>query len=315
MPLSLLSGHWWTIGPIAASLIRRPLLDAGTAWRSTLEDADVGPVRLSGALHARASDTVLVAVHGLGGDVESHYMRRAAAAALGAGFDCLRLNLRGADLSGDDYYHAGLTADLKAAIGSRELAGYRRVLVMGYSVGGHLALCYASEDHDPRLAAVAAICPPIDLALAVDDLDRRRRTPYRLYVMRSLKEIVRATAARRALPLPLSQVMAMSRVRDWDAALVAPRFGFASPDDYYEQMSVGPRLGELAVPTLVVAAENDPMVLARSLRRGLGAPAHNLEVRWLGRAGHVGFPPDVDLGQPAPRGLEPQAVAWLAAHG
>jgi uncharacterized protein len=314
MPWPVLSGHFWTIGPVATALWRRPEVTAGRPFGTTLDDPTVGPVRLSGVLHAQGSDTVVVAIHGLGGDVDSHYVRRAAAAALAAGLDCLRLNLRGADFSGDDYYHAGLTADLVAVLKSPALEGYRRVLVIGYSIGGHLALRYASEPHDPRLVAVAAICPPLDLRLAARDFDAPHRAPYRHYVMRSLRSMMRATAARRPLPLPLAEVMAISRVREWDTHLVAPRFGFAGPDDYYDRAGVRDRLGDLAVPALLVAASHDPMVLARSLRAALASPPPRLEVRWLARAGHVGFPGDVDLGQKAPHGLEPQCIAWLAAH-
>lgn len=311
---SPLAGHFWTVAPVAAALLRRPAIDAGRPWATTIDDPTVGPVRLSGALHARGSDTVVIAVHGLGGDVDSHYVRRAAAAALGAGLDCLRLNLRGADRSGDDYYHAGLTADLDAAARSPALASYRRILVIGYSLGGHLALRYASEPHDPRLAAVAAICPPLDLRLAARDFDQPHRAPYRRYVMGSLRAMMRAAAARRPLPAPLPEILAITRVRAWDARVVAPRFGFADPDDYYTRAGVHGRLADLDIPSLLVAATHDPMVLARSLRAALTHPPAQLSVRWLDRAGHVGFPADVDLGEAAPRGLEPQTIAWLAAR-
>ncbi|MDX1504009.1 MAG: alpha/beta hydrolase, partial [Thermoanaerobaculia bacterium] len=82
---------------------------------------------------------LLVVVHGLGGCAESFYARRAAAAAEGAGVGCLRLNLRGADERGEDIYHAGLWSDLAAVVESPAFDGYERLLVLGYSLGGHLA--------------------------------------------------------------------------------------------------------------------------------------------------------------------------------
>lgn len=66
-------------------------------------------------------------------------LRRAARVAEAAGLDSLRLNLRGADRMGEDGYHAGLTADLAAALASPELADYRSVGVLGFSLGGHPA--------------------------------------------------------------------------------------------------------------------------------------------------------------------------------
>ena len=60
--------------------------------------------------------TIVIIVHGLGGSATSYYARKAAVAAAEAGLDSLRLNLRGADRGGGDYYHAGLIEDLAAAI-------------------------------------------------------------------------------------------------------------------------------------------------------------------------------------------------------
>ena len=70
----------------------------------------------------KAELPALLIVHGLGGSAKSPYTAKAAHAAAAAGLSSLRLNLRGADLLGEDYYHAGMTADLAAAIASPELA-------------------------------------------------------------------------------------------------------------------------------------------------------------------------------------------------
>jgi hypothetical protein len=297
----------------------RPLaLDEGTAFGTEVEDAHVGRVRLSGMLHlpAEPSDTVVVVLHGIGGDISSHYMCRAAAAATAAGLACLRLNMRGADLSGDDIYHAGLTDDLRAAIASEALAPFERVLLLGYSLGGHLVLRHATEAHDPRIGAVAAICPPIDLDQAARDLDAVARWPYRRYVLRYLKRVVRHNARFRPPPIAIADVMAITRLRDWDEQLVAPRFGFADALDYYRRMSVAPRLGNLDVPALLLATRHDPMIVASSLERALRsvAPQPLLDTRWLDRAGHVGFPADAHLGEPGPSGLEAQALTWLTSN-
>lgn len=317
--LALFDGHFYTVAPVAHLLAGALPAVASQPWRVQLPDPDRGAVRLSGAFRRApaalegAREGALIAVHGLGGDVESHYMRRAALAARAAGLACLRLNMRGADMSGEDYYHAGLTADLRAAIASPELAPYRKIFLLGYSLGGHIVMRYATEELDPRVRAVAAVCPPLDLAQAVADIDQRARWPYRHYVLASLKRMLVAIDRRGArLPLPLADALAIDRLRRWDEDLVVPRFGFRGADDYYRTMSMGDRLEALAVPTLVVAARHDPMVLARPLARRLEAstsPA--LAVRWVERGGHVGFPDATSLGEASPPGLERQVVAWL----
>ncbi len=312
-------GHAWTFAPWIEAGLRPLPVPPSTPWSTMVQDEVAGTIRLTGALHQNAggaSDTVVVVVHGMGGDIDSHYVQRAAIAAQARGVDCLRLNLRGADLSGQDFFHAGLTADLEAAIASEAVATYRRVLVMGYSLGGHQVLSLAASGADPRVTAAAAICAPLDLSRGADDIDTPARWLYRYHVLSALKVMMQAVARRGTLPLPtpLAELERISTIREWDDRLVAPRHGFASAADYYHQVSVGPRLGQLQIPTLLWGARHDPMVLSRSVTAALTDPSPALELHWSDRGGHVGFPTDVTLGLDGPPGLEAQAITWLLTH-
>jgi predicted alpha/beta-fold hydrolase len=303
-----LRAHFWTLAPRLRHSLRPVPEPPAAAWGGTVEDPDLGPIRLSGRLHLpAAADTAAVAgaattagelvvlVHGLGGDSESHYMLRGARAAAAAGIACLRLNLRGADLSGEDFYHAGLTADVHAALASPELRPFRRLYLLGYSLGGHLVLRCATEAGDPRLAAAAAVCSPLDLARSQSTIDAPAAWPYRRYLIRRLVRLYAAVAARRPVPLPVAAVARLRQIRDFDDRVVAPRHGFAGADDYYARASVAPRLGLLRLPALLVNAEHDPMVQAGGVRPVLEHPVPRLEVRWLPDGGHLGFPASVAL--------------------
>ncbi len=203
----------------------------------------------------------MVVLHGLGGHAGSAYMVDAAIAVEQAGHACLRLCLRGSQQSGEDIYHAGLTADVHAALDHPAFADYERVWVIGYSLGGHVALRLGVEGAaGGRLAGVAAVCPPLDLAASQAWLDAPARKVYREYILRELRSIYEAVAARDRAPTPLEQVRRVRTLREWDAQTVVPRFGFADPDDYYTRMSVGPRLAHLQVPALIVAGRHDPMI-------------------------------------------------------
>jgi len=306
-----LTPHLWTIGPRLRHSLRPLSCPPGRPWSLAVEDRRVGTVQLSGELREPENTEALVVVHGLGGSVESHYMLRAARAAEAAGLSCLRLNLRGSDLRGEDYYHAGLTSDLHAALASPELAPFSRLYLLGYSVGGHLVLRAATEAAYPRLAAVAAICPPLDLALSSAAFDAPGLWLYRRYVLANLKRIYGAVAARRPVPLPLAEALRIRLLRDWDDRVVAPRHGFANAADYYAQESVGPRLPELRLPALLVAAERDPMVPAATLRPALARELPRLTVRWLAEGGHVAFPERTDAGLGEEPGVEEQVIGWL----
>src|SRR5262249_52678239 len=159
-------GHFWTVaGSLAGSLLPAGA-DPARPFRATAHDPVAGPVRLSGLLDAvPGAETLVLIIHGLGGSALAPYCAAGARAARQAGYASLRLSLRGADMSGEDLYHGGLTEDLRAALASPEAAAYRHVLLLGYSVGGHVALRATLDRIDPRVRAVAAVCAPLDLGV------------------------------------------------------------------------------------------------------------------------------------------------------
>jgi hypothetical protein len=313
--IAVLSPHYQTIAPRLRHSLSRPGPDGAEAWSTTVADERWGTITITGRLDARpGARDAFVIVHGLGGCAESHYMRPAARAATEVGAACLRLEMRGSNGAGEDLYHAALVQDLVAAIASPELAPYGRIFLVGFSLGGHLALRYAVEEPDSRLCGVAAVCSPLDLAASQVAFDRPSRWLYRQYVLGRLKQLYRPIAARRELATPLEEVLRVATIREWDRLTVVPRFGFRDVDHYYAEESVGPRLGRLAVPGLLVAALDDPMVPREAIEPALETVGELLDVRWVDGAGHVGFPRDLDLGFAATPGLEHQVVAWLRAR-
>ncbi len=308
-------GHFWTIGPHLGGKVRGQLptlRGRPRPWSVVVEDVH-GPTTLRGLLEARSSDTIALLVHGLGGRVDAGYLLRAAAAARDAGIASLRLGLRGASREGEGLYHAGLTADLEAAIGSPELAPYKRIVVVGYSLGGHVTLRLALQP-PPRVNAVAAICAPLDLGRSADAIDAPKAWVYRQSVLDSLKEIYRATAAVGPVPTPVDVIEGVNTIREWDRLVVAPRFGFASTRHYYDSQSAGPRLGELEVPSLIVHSDADPMVPTWTVERWIGRVENRAEVVRTPGGGHVGFPRRLDLGLPGGPGVEAQVMTWLLSH-
>jgi uncharacterized protein len=315
-----LTGHYWTLKPFLAGQLGMGLPSfAGLRsepWSLDVADPALGSVRLSGRLFIPpGAERLLLAIHGLGGSSESCYLRATVLDCYAAGMACLCLDLRGADGRGEDFYHAGLSSDLHAALASPELAGFRILHVLGFSLGGHVVLRCATEAHDPRLVSVAAICAPLDLERSQQALDEPARAIYRHYVLRRLKATYAIMARRRPVPTPVAEVLRVTCIRQWDELTVVPRFGFGSANEYYRHASVGPRLHSLDVPALLVLAAHDPMVPAASIRPSLTPAPPRLDVRWCARSGHVGFPADLDLGQAPPVGLPGQVRSWLVTAG
>ncbi len=312
--LSTFLGHYYTIAPLVRHRFRPTRMSQSVAWEVVVNDPDVGRVRLSGRLHPAPSDTLLVVVHGLGGDVGSHYVQDATGAGDAAGVAVLRIHLRGADRTGEDLYHAGMSHDIHAILASPTLKSYSRIVLLGYSLGGHIVLRAATEKElDPRVAAIAAVCPPLDLRRGVVAIDAPERYVYRRYILSSIKEVFASVTRRRVMHVSLADVRRIQTLREWDERVIAPRFGFRGADHYYAEAGVFSRLTELQVPSLLIAARHDPMIPAATVAPALESAGPMLHVRWIERGGHVGFPEDVDIGESTRGFLDPQVVAWLLA--
>ena len=305
-----LLGHAATLGPFFSRTMAPLVRPTTETWSTTLDDPDIGPVRLSGRALHHDSKSAVVVVHGLGGSIDSGYMAAALVEAERTRTRCLLFNTRGSDRSGQDIAHAGLGADLEAALRSDFFAGVTAVDLLGYSLGGHLVLRYAAENPHPKLRRVAAIGSPLLLEPAATALDAAWLNVYRTHVMRSLHEIYTVAYQRNARGILPEVAREIHRIREWDERVIAPRFGFSSAEDYYRKVSAGPLLRGIKCDALYVGAPRDPMVPLSSVAPALaGTP---LDVVWVRSAGHLGFGSRLDLGLEAPLGLEPQVFAWLA---
>jgi predicted alpha/beta-fold hydrolase len=307
------AGHLWTVVPTLVSVLQPPPEPRSRGFRTAISDQVLGQVRLTGLLsEVEGSSTLVLIVHGLSGNASSPYCASAASAAAEAGFSSLRLSLRGADYSGEDILHGGITSDLWAALAAPAIARYRRVFLLGYSVGGHIVLRAAVEKLDARVRAAAAVCPPLDLHRATIAFDHPARSRYRRHIFRGLDKAYAAAAARGRVHVPPAVVARARSCRERDSLTVVARFGFRSAQDYYERESVAPRLHRLRVPSFVVASRHDPLVPTETLISGIAGASSALHVEWIGAGGHVYFPKNLDLGQQGPLGLERQLMGWFA---
>jgi predicted alpha/beta-fold hydrolase len=223
-----LGGHAWTVLSHLRDVVRPPPPPPAVRWQTELVDPQVGSIRLSGLIdHVPSARRILLVLHGMGGSADRAYCAHAAAAARAEGMSSLRLNLRGADGSGEDIYHIGMVDDLAAALASPEVARYDQIVALGYSLGGHVALRFAAlAGARGGVRAVAAVCAPLDLAAGVAHIDHPLRWPYRRHLLDGVKEVYRQVAARRAMPLATGAMLAIRTLREWDDKVVAPPLRF-----------------------------------------------------------------------------------------
>lgn len=308
-----MNGHFWTIAGHLSKQLVSVRLAPSRYWTTTVPDDRFGRVRLSGRLSEfSGSSTLVLIVHGLGGSSQSPYMFHAAAAAHHLGLSSLRLDLRGADLRGEDFFHAGLGTDIAYAVRSPEVARYDRILLFGYSLGGHVCLSYATSFADARVKALVAVCSPLNLAPVSRAFDAPQMFTYRRHVLAGLQEMYRSVSRRRSgLPLPPDVASKITRIQDWDDRVVAPRYGFKDKEHYYQTASVASRLPQISMPTLLLSSPDDPMVpraVVSPYWAGLPSHVHVVE---KSPGGHVSFPASFSLGEEPPPGLELQVIRWM----
>lgn len=311
-PVRRMMGHLWTVGPSVWGSLNGAEEPPGRRWQVEVENDRGEPILRSGRLsEVEGARTLVVILHGMGGTVDRGYCVRAANEAYGLGMSTLRLALRGADGVGMDLHHAGFVADLGPILSHFDRRRYESIALVGYSLGGHVALTGALEGIDERLSAVCAICPPLDLRAAQEAIDGPRGWGYRHYLLRGLKRAYRSMANGGVVPTPVRRIEDVETIREWDALTVVPRFGFRDVDHYYRSQSVGPKLRSMQISSLVVASPGDPMVPATSLRGYLARAAPSVVVRWVRDGGHVFFPPNVKLGLGQRPGVEAQVMEWV----
>lgn len=244
----------------------------------------------------RASRPTLVALHGLEGSSDAHYMRGLAANAWQRGWNALLLNQRncgGTEHLTPGLYHSGLTADPKTVI--RVLAadeGLRAFGLVGYSLGGNVALKLAGELRDePGLPVrgVVAVSPTIDLDLCVRAIERRVNIPYQFNFVRNLKARMRRKAHAWPEAFDLRPLSSIWTIRRFDEIYTAPFHGFAGATDYYHRASAMRLIDRVQIPTLILTAEDDPFVPSRQFREAQVRDNPNVAVCLERHGGHCGF--------------------------
>ena len=240
----------------------------------------------------REQRPALVIVHGLGGSDASSYAVSTGRLAYSRGWHVVRMNMRG---SGDGEAlcpllgNAGLDTDLLAAT-SAVCQLVPRVAIVGFSLGANLALLMLGRRREllpSGLAAAAGVSPPLDLAECAAALEAPGNGVFQQYFMRMLCDAYRRRHAARPDLFGAGRELGLRTVRDFDERITAPFGGYECAAQYYERSSAGPWLARIDRPTLVLAAQDDPMIPAASVTRWPCAPAVTREIAATG--GHVGF--------------------------
>jgi predicted alpha/beta-fold hydrolase len=244
----------------------------------------------------RRAALTLIVVHGLEGSSDSQYMVGVARNGLAAGMNVVLMNQRncgGMDHYAATLYNSSLSGDVAAV--ARHVVdrdGVSRFALIGFSMGGNLVLKLAGEwgSSGPReFQSVAAVCPAMDLAASADALHEPANRVYEYYFLMQLFGRLRRKAKFFPEKFDVARLRGISSLRLFDDRITAFYCGFSGADDYYARAAASNVVDRIAVPALIIHAENDPFIrMQAETRRRIAA---NPSITFIETAdgGHCAF--------------------------
>lgn len=289
-PPWLFNGHLQTIVP---NELRRV---GGVCYRrERLETPDGDFLELD--WQDNGGDRLAIVTHGLEGHSRRAYVLGMVRALQRRGWDALAWNMRGCGGALNRlprFYHSGATEDLEAVVQHALAQGrWRKVGLLGYSLGGNLTLKYLGERGagvDPRICGSVVFSVPCDLKAGAENMARWSNRAYMGRFLGSLKAKVRAKA--RAMPQALD-AGGLWRVRDFrafDDRYTAPLHGFANAEDYWRRNSARAFIGAIETPSLILMARNDPFLAPACYPLAECRDHAVVRLELPRHGGHVGFP-------------------------
>ena len=241
-------------------------------------------------------DRLIVLFHGLEGYSQSHYARSLMANAAEAGWHGVVPHFRGCSGEANRLrrsYHSGDSDEIDWILHRvKTEKPHSETYAVGISIGGNMLLKWLGEQGERAsriLERAVAVSTPLDLAAAAGELDFGiKRFIYASYFLRTLRPRALDKVMAHDLAIDARAIRASVTFRQFDELFTAPVHGFASAADYWTRCSSKPWLNKIAVPTLVLNAQNDPFLPASALP-GANEVSGSVTLEFPRAGGHVGF--------------------------
>jgi len=282
------------ISTIYASLIRRWIPQV-KFQRERLELADGDFLDLDWS--KKGSKKLVIVLAGLEGKSHSMYARSSIKHFNDQGWDALGLNYRGC--SGEPNrllrgYHMGASEDVKVVVEHAIKAhSYEEIVLIGFSLGGNLALKYAGEASHllpKQVKAAIVISAPMDLQASEERMNRWYNWHYVKWFMLTLNW--KANRKKQQYPKQLDSYRGFFMSGNFiyfDTHFTAPANGFASVQDYWEKSSCRSYLANITIPTLIIAAKNDTFLSENCYPLEAAKTNPNLFLEMPKTGGHCAF--------------------------
>lgn len=263
-------------------------------------------------------DGAALLLHGLAGCHLSPYMIRVAGKLNDIGLRTFRMDHRGCGAGSKLArlpYHAGRSDDARRVLGwIASQCPNSPLSLIGFSLSGNIVLKTVGEnpgDVPKNLKTAVAVNPPVDLSRCVHSLERPACRPYDRHFVKLLHQQVRQR--QQTFPdAPTAEYhdrpATLFLFDDQYTALVS---GFDSAEDYYARCSSTAWLSRIQIPTLILAARDDPLIpvsVFESLQ-----PSRTTRLHIAESGGHLGYVGRRGVDRDR-RWMDWRIVDWIGRH-
>lgn len=302
---------WWLPGGHLQTIYARALAkNYRVAFRrERWETPDQDFIDLDWVGEEAADAKLVVLFHGLEGGSQSHYARALMEKVRDHGWRGVVPHFRGCSGEANRLarsYHSGDSREIDWILRRLKIANPRsQIHVVGVSLGGNMLLKWLGEEGNAALSTIeraVAVSVPMDLAVAARALDSGvKRLFYTSHFLNLLRPMALAKIAAHELAIDARAIRASLTFREFDDHFTAPVHGFKDASDYWTRASSKPWLKQIAVPTLLINARNDPFLPESALPSAAEVSAA-VTLEYPKTGGHVGFV----------SGEFPGKIDWLA---
>jgi uncharacterized protein len=241
-------------------------------------------------------DKVVIVLHGLEGHSRRSYVLGMIRAFNTRRWDAVAFNFRGCSGQPNRLlrsYHCGATEDLHTVL--RHVMNRKRytcISLVGFSVGGNLALMYLGEKKypiSPLIKSAAAVSVPCDLESCANKLAQRSNTLYMKRFLMMFHDKIRIKMRMMPNEIDDANYHLIRTFKDFDDRYTATIHGFSSAKDYWNKCSCRQFLLGIDIPVLLISARDDPFLGKECYPVYEAKNSRLLYFEIPDHGGHVGF--------------------------
>lgn len=239
---------------------------------------------------------VVLLSHGLEGSSDRQYIQGAAKLFSKKNWDVLAWNCR--SCSGEmnrtsRLYHHGDIEDIGTVINHALTNNkYQEMVMVGYSMGGAMTLNYLGKNGNnipSKIKGAVAFSTPCDLKEGADILNKNSNVIYRKRFLNNLKKKIFIKEKEYPGLVDIQKLNDIKVWRDFDEHFSAPLNGYKNAEEFYYNSSAKNFMEHINVPTLLVNAQNDPILTPGCSPLEIAQSNSNIFIENPKEGGHCGF--------------------------